>query len=142
MVSNTCHYALKAMLELARREDGGPVSIAEIAASRQIPTRFLEAIMRQLKQAGLAESARGKKGGYRLGRPAREINAGQVIRLFEGPLVAPPSEPEPGRAVDVLGAMWQSAEQAVSALYAEHDFRRLADREKAAEERAAGNFMI
>ena len=76
------------MLELARREGTGPVTISQIADSQHIPARFLEAILRQLKQGGLAKSQRGKDGGYFLAVPATEIVAGEIIRLFEGPLVA------------------------------------------------------
>jgi Rrf2 family cysteine metabolism transcriptional repressor len=52
MISNKCVYALKAMLELSLRENDGPVPISEIAQAQNIPSRFLEGILRQLKQAG------------------------------------------------------------------------------------------
>ena len=60
MISNKCNYALRALLELAKRDGGGPATIVDIAQAQSIPARFLEAILRQLKQAGLTESVRGK----------------------------------------------------------------------------------
>ena len=86
MISNKCYYGLRAMLELAIHEGDGPITIGDIAAARNIPVRFLEAILRQLKQAGLADSARGKEGGYQLARPAREISAASIIDAIEGPV--------------------------------------------------------
>lgn len=132
MISNKCIYALKAMLELAALEGRETVTIGDIAKARDIPERFLEAIMRQLKQAGLAESVRGKDGGYRLARSATKINAGHIIRLFEGPLFA-----VGGRGgYDVLTTLWREADAALAGVLDAANFEALADREK--NERLAG----
>ncbi len=70
LVSQKSQYALRAVFELARRNGGLPVKIADIAEAQAIPQRFLEVIMNQLKQGGFVESRRGKRGGYLLARSA------------------------------------------------------------------------
>lgn len=85
MLSQRARYALKAMINLARSETGSR-QVSAIAAEENIPRKFLEGIMSDLRRAGLVESARGKTGGYRLARPADLISFGDVIRLTDGPL--------------------------------------------------------
>src|SRR5262245_44542092 len=130
MISNRCHYALKAMLELALREGEGPVSIGEIAREQGIPSRFLEAILRQLRQAGYTASARGKVGGYSLAKPAGDISAGEVIRLVEGPLLAvSPSAEKPGTPpANPFSQMWREADAALAGVYDRTSFAELARR--------------
>src|SRR6201996_3903622 len=77
------------MINLAR-SDQGSRQVSAIAADENIPRKFLEAIMSELRRAGLVESARGKLGGYRLARPADLITFGEVIRLTDGPLALAP----------------------------------------------------
>ena len=62
------------------------VRVSELADYEQLPAKFLEQIMQVLKEDSLVESARGKFGGYRLAKPARQITIGQVVRLIDGPL--------------------------------------------------------
>ncbi|MFH0909774.1 MAG: Rrf2 family transcriptional regulator [bacterium] len=134
MISNKCNYALRAMLELALCEGEGPITIGDIAGKQRIPVRFLEAILRQLKLARLADSARGKDGGYFLSTPARNISVGSVIRLFEGSLVSvnPMTIPNKkrGDATDVFQEMWDQAEQSLSAVFDKVTFASLAEQEK------------
>jgi Rrf2 family protein len=89
VLSQRGRYALKAMINLARG-DAGSRQVSAIAAEENIPRKFLEAIMSELRRAGLVESARGKLGGYRLARPADLITFGEVIRLTDGPLALAP----------------------------------------------------
>jgi Rrf2 family protein len=77
------------MINLARG-DVASRQVSAIAAEENIPRKFLEAIMSELRRAGLVESARGKLGGYRLARPADLITFGEVIRLTDGPLALAP----------------------------------------------------
>lgn len=146
MISNKCYYALKAMLELSVREGSGPVTIGDIAAKQNIPVRFLEAILRQLKQAGLADSVRGKEGGYYLGTPARNITVGGVIRLFEGPLVGVNTSATPARrsrtARDVFQHVWDEAERALGSVFEGVDFGMLADEQRARENAHVTNYSI
>ena len=89
MLSQRGRYALKAMMNLARG-DASAHQVSAIAAEENIPRKFLEAIMSELRRAGLVESARGKLGGYRLARPADLITFGEIIRITDGPLALAP----------------------------------------------------
>jgi Rrf2 family protein len=86
VISQKTQYALRAVFELARCQEKGPVKIGSIAAAQAIPKRFLENILLQLKGAGIVESRRGKEGGYQLVRNAAQLSVGEVIRLMQGPL--------------------------------------------------------
>lgn len=79
-------YALKALIHLAERWDGGIVPSHEIAEREGIPEKFLEAILASLKNARIVSSRRGRDGGYRLRRPPAEVVVGDVVRLLDGPL--------------------------------------------------------
>ena len=69
-VSSKCYYALRAVYALAEHAGPEPMKIAEIAEREQIPIRFLEVILNQLKGGGFVQSRRGAEGGYRLARAA------------------------------------------------------------------------
>ena len=88
MISQKAKYALRALSALARAEAGEPLQISDIADRQNIPKKFLEQILLDLKRSGLVTSRRGKQGGYLLHRPASEITYGEVLRLIDGP-VAP-----------------------------------------------------
>ena len=91
MLSQRGRYALKAMIHLAAAPaDGGPQQIAAIAGHGNIPRKFLEAILVDLKKAGLVTSMRGQRGGYTLARPAAEIMIGDIMRVTDGPLALVP----------------------------------------------------
>jgi Rrf2 family protein len=81
-------YAMRAMLVLARdyQEDESVVRIQEISDRQNIPKRFLEQILNDLKSARVVESKRGVAGGYRLRRPPQEITLAEIVRHIEGPL--------------------------------------------------------
>lgn len=85
MLSQRSRYALKALINLAR-SDGRQKDVGTISAQENIPRKFLEAIMSDLRRARLVESTRGKLGGYRLARPAEDITFGEAIRVTNGPL--------------------------------------------------------
>jgi Rrf2 family protein len=79
-------YAVRASAELAAASGEGPVKGERIAQSQQIPLKFLENILLELKHAGLVQSQRGAEGGYWLAQPADEISLADVIRAVEGPI--------------------------------------------------------
>lgn len=89
-LSQKTKYALRALQYLARAQGTGPVLISTLAKDEQIPQKFLEAILLDLKNQGILESKKGKGGGYLLLRPPKEIALGDVIRLFDGPLAPLP----------------------------------------------------
>jgi Rrf2 family protein len=93
MLTSKAKYALRATIELARAartQAGKPLFIAEIAERQNIPRRFLEAILLELRRHGLVVSHRGKTGGYALARPADQISFADIIRAIDGPLALTP----------------------------------------------------
>jgi Rrf2 family protein len=84
-VSAKADYAIRAMVELASA-GGGPLKAERISLVQEIPVKFLENIMGDLRNAGLVRSQRGAEGGYWLAKPAAEIDLAQVIRAVDGPL--------------------------------------------------------
>lgn len=92
MLSQKTRYALKALLLLAEADKAkkSPVLIAELAGRGNMPQKFLEAILLELKNHGLLQSKKGKGGGYRLAKSTEEIKVGTVIRILEGPLALLP----------------------------------------------------
>jgi Rrf2 family protein len=78
-------YAVRAAIQLASSSEF-PVTSDSIAKAQQIPAKFLESILSELRQAGLVKSRRGAHGGYWLSRPAAEISVADVIRAVEGPM--------------------------------------------------------
>lgn len=83
-VTAKADYAIRAMVELAAA--AAPVKGERISSDQDIPLKFLENILLDLKHAGLVESQRGSDGGYWLGRPAAEVALADIIRAVEGPL--------------------------------------------------------
>src|SRR5579864_4473966 len=79
-------YALQAMMTLARRYDQGAIKIRDIAAESDLPEKFLELILLELKNARIVDSVRGARGGYRLRREPADIPLSDIIRLIDGPL--------------------------------------------------------
>jgi Rrf2 family protein len=79
-------YALQSMMMLARHHNQGTMRIREIAYEEDLPEKFLELILLELKNARMVESVRGAKGGYQLRRPPSEIRLSEIIRLIDGPL--------------------------------------------------------
>jgi Rrf2 family cysteine metabolism transcriptional repressor len=85
-LSTKGEYASRAMLELALRYSEGPLHIRDISAAQEIPERFLEQILLQLKRAGYLLSKKGPNGGYFLAKPPSRISVAEVIRVMDGPL--------------------------------------------------------
>ena len=85
-ISAKVDYALRAVVELAAAGSEHPVMGERIAQAQEIPLKFLENILSELRHAGIVRSQRGVEGGYWLARPAPEISVADVIRAVEGPL--------------------------------------------------------
>jgi len=79
-------YASRAMLDLAEHYEESAVPIEEIARRQEIPRKYLERLLLDLKSAGLVQSIRGRQGGYRLARAPEEISLGAVVRTMDGPI--------------------------------------------------------
>src|SRR6202041_3774694 len=85
-VSQKGLYALQALMVLTRRYTQGAIRIRDIAYEQNLPEKFWDLILLELKNARIVESVRGAKGGYRLRRAPSEIRLSEIIRLIDGPL--------------------------------------------------------
>jgi Rrf2 family protein len=90
MLSQKARYALRALFVLGSRDDEEPVMIADIAKDANVPRKFLEQILLDLKKRGIVHSHRGKFGGYTLGRDPNKVNFAEIIRAIDGPLALSP----------------------------------------------------
>jgi Rrf2 family protein len=86
MLAQKTRYALRSLLYLVEQNVETPVQLARIAETQQVPPKYLELIMLELKKAGLVTSVRGPKGGYRLTRDPAAISFGEVVRAMQGPI--------------------------------------------------------
>ena len=86
MLTRKGKYGLKALIHLARLPAGQMAFVSDVASANNIPKKFLDAILGELRNAGFVQSRKGKDGGYRLARPAAEIRIGHVVRVLDGPL--------------------------------------------------------
>jgi Rrf2 family protein len=85
-LTSRSEYALLALIYLARKDSGVPVTVEEIAKAQNIPPKFLEQILLGLKRARLLKSSKGQHGGFILSRRPTDICLAEVIRLFDGAL--------------------------------------------------------
>ncbi|OYY91962.1 MAG: transcriptional regulator [Sphingomonas sp. 28-66-16] len=91
MLTQRSRYALRAMLFLAEAPIGSaPIPMNRIATEANVPRKFLELILADLREAGFLHSHRGKMGGYCLSRPIHLISLGEIVRVIEGPLALVP----------------------------------------------------
>jgi Rrf2 family protein len=109
-VSAKVDYALRACAELAGAGEGHRVKGDRLAQAQEIPLKFLENILLDLKHAGLVQSQRGADGGYWLSLPPSEISLADVIRAVEGPIAnvrgMPPQEVEYNGPAAPLQQVW------------------------------------
>lgn len=90
MLTNKGKYGLKALGHLLTLKEGELAMVGDIAATNNIPKKFLDAILSELRNAGFVYSRKGKYGGYYLARPPEEIMIGHVVRVLDGPLAPIP----------------------------------------------------
>ena len=83
-LSTRSRYGARILVDLARNNNQGPVQISDISKRQDISVKYLEQLIRPLKQANLITSIRGPKGGHLLSEKPETITLGQVVRLFEG----------------------------------------------------------
>ena len=83
-LSTRSRYGTRILVDLARHKDQGPIQISEISRRQNISVKYLEQLIRPLKQANLVTSVRGPKGGHLLAENPQNISLGQIVRLFEG----------------------------------------------------------
>jgi len=127
-LSTRSRYGTRILVDLARHNGQGPVQIGEISKRQDISVKYLEQLIRPLKQADLVTSVRGPKGGHLLTKNPDEITLGQIVRLFEGQtdLVECISHPEKCSMSDdcQVRLAWQDA---TKVLYEKLDATTIAD---------------
>lgn len=85
-MSTKSSYGIRALADLGRQAGASPVQLATVAERQNIPLPFLEQIFSKLRRAGLVESVRGPRGGYKLAKPPKKISFADIITALEGPL--------------------------------------------------------
>lgn len=90
MLSKKSKYAIKALVHIASKLEEQPISVRSIATEENIPLKFLESILAELKNARILRSTKGKYGGYSLNKPPNEIHMAEVMRLFDGAIALLP----------------------------------------------------
>ena len=146
-ISKKCQYALKAILELARHNNGNAIKTREIADSQRISQRFIEIILNELKHGGFVESRRGNEGGYLLARDPKALTVREVIEYIQGTIsVAPEALKDNGDAAlfgnEALKDLWQEVNVAVSEVCGNKTFADLIDFEMANREKCIPNYSI
>lgn len=132
MFSAKAHYGLKAIVFLAKNVGKGPIQAKEIAASQNVPVRYLELLLSQLKKARLINSNRGKLGGYFLAKPAASLKVYDIINALEGKisLVSSHEINENDRVELIVSDFWKQAEDNLIAYLQEtsiEDLQKLAE---------------
>jgi Rrf2 family protein len=130
-VSAKADYALRALIELAGTGDGAPVSAEELGKRQEIPHGFLQAILADLRRAGVVMSQRGQSGGWRMARDASTVTVADVIRAVDGPLVSVyglrPEAVSYNESASVLQHVWIAARSSLRDVFEAVTIRALAD---------------
>ena len=132
-VSAKSDYALRALIEMATREDARAVSAEELGRLQDIPHGFLQAILADLRRAGIVMSQRGQSGGWRMARTPDSVSVADVIRAVDGPLVSVyglrPEAVSYNASADVLQHVWIAARTALREVFENVSIEALASRE-------------
>jgi Rrf2 family protein len=124
-------YALRALIEIARRSDGVPVSAEEIGRLQDIPHGFLQAILADLRRAGVLVAQRGQSGGWRMNKDPDDVTVADVIRAVDGPLVSiyglRPEAVEYNDSAAVLQHVWIASRHALRDVLERVTVRQLAE---------------
>ena len=132
-VSAKSDYALRALIEMAAREDGKAVSAEELGRLQDIPHGFLQAILADLRKSGIVISQRGQSGGWRMAKSASDVSVADVIRAVDGPLVSVyglrPEAVTYNERADVLQHVWIAARDSLRDVFEKVSIDQLADRD-------------
>ena len=130
-VSAKSDYALRALIEMAGRTDGAPVSAEELGRLQDIPHGFLQAILADLRRAGLLVAQRGQSGGWRLNKDPDAVTVADVIRAVDGPLVSiyglRPEAVEYNESASVLQHVWIASRRSLRDVLESVTVRQLAE---------------
>lgn len=146
-ISKKCQYALKAILELARRNTGDAVKTHEIAGSQRISQRFTEIILNELKHGGYVESRRGNEGGYLLARDPKALTVRDIIEHIQGAISVAPENKNDNGSTSLFGneafkELWQEVNEAVTEVFGNKTFSDLLELENSKREKCVPNYSI
>ena len=131
-VSAKADYALRALIEIANRDDGRPVSAEELGKLQEIPHGFLQAILADMRRAGIVVSQRGQSGGWRLAAKPADVSVADVIRAVDGPLVSVyglrPEAVSYNESAEILQHVWIAARTALREVFEHVSIEALASR--------------
>lgn len=131
-ISAGSDYACRALLELALNWPGRKlVQVSVIAKKQNIPIKYLEQILIELKNIGMVESVRGKQGGYRLVKEPRKISLGELMRKTRGPLLQIADAAE--KRESVFTPIWKETEEAIAKVLDKINFEDIANKAKSTE---------
>ena len=145
-LSKKTEYGLRALIYAAGFPEGTTFQIKDLAEKNDIPKKFLELILLELKNAGILTSRRGVGGGYILARRPDAIRSSEIIQAIEGPLIAPAESKGPGKGggeetSHAVPRLVREASEAVDAVLSRWTLADLAREEKDAAERKRRNVM-
>lgn len=142
-ISKKCQYALKAVFELAWRNQEEPIRTSRIAKAQHISPRFMEIILNELKHGGFVESKRGNEGGYMLARNAQELTVREIIEYIEGPIsLAEKSDDTASVGNKAFAGLWQEVNTAIAEVCENKTFAGLVKLERARRDKIALNYSI
>jgi len=128
-VSAKADYALRALIEMTRSDDSRPVSAEELGRRQEIPHGFLQAILADLRRAGVVVSQRGQSGGWRLARKPGDVSVADVIRAVDGPLVSVyglrPEAVTYNESAEVLQHVWIAARRSLRDVFEQVSIEQL-----------------
>ncbi|TYL49729.1 Rrf2 family transcriptional regulator [Nocardioides sp. BGMRC 2183] len=130
-VSAKSDYALRALIEMADRPDGRAVSAEELGRLQEIPHGFLQAILADLRRAGIVISQRGQSGGWRMARSPGDVSVADVIRAVDGPLVSVyglrPEAVSYNDSAEILQHVWIAARRSLREVFEQVSLQQLAN---------------
>jgi Rrf2 family protein len=134
-LSAKADYAVRAVLVLASHEGDKPIKGEMIARAQDLPPKFVENILGELKHAGIVASQRGPDGGYRLARPPVEVTVADVIRVVDGPIAAVagvrPEDVSYPPGAEALPGVWLEARGQLRSVLEVTTFADLVERSRA-----------
>jgi Rrf2 family protein len=142
-ISKKCQYALKAVFELAWRNQGEPIRTQKIADAQHVSLRFMEIILNELKHGGFVKSKRGNEGGYMLARDAQYLTVREIIEYIEGPIaLVQNSDDATSVGNESFKELWQEVNNAVGKVCDNNSFADLVEFERAKINKCALNYII
>ncbi|QBX55680.1 Rrf2 family transcriptional regulator [Nocardioides seonyuensis] len=130
-VSTRSDYALRALIEIASRDEPGPLSADAIGKAQDIPHGFLQAILADLRKADILVSQRGPSGGWRFARSPADVSIADVIRAVDGPLVSVyglrPEAVDYKESAASLKPVWIAARRALREVFEQVNITQLAE---------------